>query len=338
MENLNKKKEKEADILKKVYDTTNYEIQYTEGPDFILRKLIENTSFGVEVTEVYDNESWGRLINRKGYAKDIFSRENYIHKIDKEILKLEYTKSKRKDNRENETIKELKRKVLCPYNIAKLLADAINNKTLKYNKYTKEGITHINLIIRCWINWTICSRTEVAEQKFIEESSILELIANFKELKDSILKSPFREIHLVRIVNNEVIVTEIKNSYLRYLNYTINSYFEAKGPDISNYNYTIETLGDYINKLGRTAKYRINNGKYELIWGRLGISKNGTIQEIIDYGELPIEKTNNIVGKHDSILTAKIIAELEELEKYNCERICYPNDVTILRAMFGDGP
>lgn len=77
------KKDRELQILKKIYNSNKIVIKDHEQPDFIVE--VDNTRFGVEITEFYLNESVARLINYPGYKERILnSKDNSV--LDKDDI------------------------------------------------------------------------------------------------------------------------------------------------------------------------------------------------------------------------------------------------------------
>ncbi len=71
------KKDRELQILKKIYSSNKIAIDNYEQPDFVIRA--DNCIFGVEITEFYLNESIARLINYPGYKERILnSKDNSV--------------------------------------------------------------------------------------------------------------------------------------------------------------------------------------------------------------------------------------------------------------------
>lgn len=77
------KKDRELQILKKIYNSNKIVIKDHEQPDFIVE--VDNTRFGVEITEFYLNESVARLINYPCYKERILnSKDNSV--LDKDDI------------------------------------------------------------------------------------------------------------------------------------------------------------------------------------------------------------------------------------------------------------
>lgn len=71
------KKDRELQILKKIYNSNKIVIKDHEQPDFVIE--VDKVTFGVEITEFYLNESVARLINYPGYKERILnSKDNSV--------------------------------------------------------------------------------------------------------------------------------------------------------------------------------------------------------------------------------------------------------------------
>ena len=114
LNNLNKKEEKE--ILNSLYSEQENTIEESERPDFILSKDGKR-KFGVEITELFYNESSARLKKHKEYGGKILklnTQKKYMHKDDITNLvpiKLYY---KLKDNEEYQYFADTVAKVSYP--------------------------------------------------------------------------------------------------------------------------------------------------------------------------------------------------------------------------------
>lgn len=139
-------KNKEREILEMVYSIGDLEdVIETERPDFKLRKIGQETYFGVEITTFYTSASDARLHNIPTYVKEIFENSKYRHKDD--IARLELKDIVLKTNRKpDETIKGFMQEVPPLSYCTESVAQIISEKSDKVSAYT-EGITHVNLVI-----------------------------------------------------------------------------------------------------------------------------------------------------------------------------------------------
>lgn len=82
---IDSKKAKELKLLKKVYNSEEYEITPTEKPDFLIKDKETDEIIGVEITRLYYDQSSARLKEKPNYVSDILN--NNICKQDIGILK-----------------------------------------------------------------------------------------------------------------------------------------------------------------------------------------------------------------------------------------------------------
>jgi hypothetical protein len=78
-----RKKSRELEIVKTVYPDAEKYIWLVEQeqPDFLMNSLLKSFAFGVEVTELYRNQSSARLKNIPGYVDSLVENGAYIYKI-----------------------------------------------------------------------------------------------------------------------------------------------------------------------------------------------------------------------------------------------------------------
>jgi hypothetical protein len=83
------KKKRELEIVRMIYlETQNsIKIDHAENPDFLLHNFLKNFLFGVEVTELYRNQSSARLQKITGYVDELVEKNRYRHKDDFQELR-----------------------------------------------------------------------------------------------------------------------------------------------------------------------------------------------------------------------------------------------------------
>src|SRR5665648_857034 len=82
---MSKKQDTEQYIFNLVYkDKQNLKIIHKDKPDFWITNAKHR--FGVEITEIYKNESAARLSNIPNYTGELLDLEKYRHKDDYEAL------------------------------------------------------------------------------------------------------------------------------------------------------------------------------------------------------------------------------------------------------------
>lgn len=139
----NEKKNKEYQLLNKIYNSEKIRIEKSESPDFIIHT--KTSEFGVEITEFYYSETSARLKNRNEYIDNIW--RNDIDKRDRGLIikPKVYMKSANED-----VYKYLGETVAFKYNdsyipfqkpkfedVENRVLEIINKKTQKSKKYKK---------------------------------------------------------------------------------------------------------------------------------------------------------------------------------------------------------
>lgn len=194
----------EKNIFSKVYSNSQYKVEERERPDFIVSD-INNIKIGVEITELYYNESQARTIKIPNYISDIIkskgSEKSYKHKEDKNNLQYVEMYVKNKDGKyENfldavENIKTKKQKISAgtEYDLfIERIIEKIEEKNNKSEKYQK--VDFLELIIKDMGNYFQFNKIDI------------EKIRNEKRIMDIISKSNFRNVYLITQLENEQII------------------------------------------------------------------------------------------------------------------------------------
>lgn len=141
-------KDEEKRILRMVYSEDKYVVEgEIEQPDFRLNTLDDGFVFGVEITELYANESSARLKKIDNYVNDIIDNEKYRHKKDKKDLPIVTFASIPEGDEQSMTFKGVH--IKKPPNLImmiKNLENAIRSKTEKAKKYD-DTLSVIDLVV-----------------------------------------------------------------------------------------------------------------------------------------------------------------------------------------------
>ncbi|QQE95080.1 hypothetical protein ACLI07_12395 [Providencia huaxiensis] len=219
------KDEREWDVLDSVFelDEKIVDVVKSEQPDFILD--YQGTKTGVEITELYYNDSMARFHNQKNYLGDILLN-NKIHKDDRTILKpmdiIYYGKSNGYIPFETKMLPKPK------YNLddfRKSFSLSLEKKEVSKIKYNQE-LEQCSLII------------------FDKEDAFKEIDAdNFHAsfiddgIFNSVISSSFDEIFLlVQLKNNQMGFTQLK---LACLLFEINRLFDYIAENQDKFNNEI---------------------------------------------------------------------------------------------------
>ncbi|WP_447771866.1 hypothetical protein [Pseudomonas kilonensis] len=183
------KKDREQEILSRVFEEgKSLKIADSERPDFILEysdSVYGDTKVGVEITELYVDETAARLMNMPNYAKRVMDGE-YVHKEDKEKLvpKDIIYFGKAYD------FKPFKTKLLPNPNYAiadfrKSLLESLRDKKERYKKYRADLPQHC-LVIYDSFGFM---------KKHKREQFTNDILST--EILQELRKSPFSEIYFV---------------------------------------------------------------------------------------------------------------------------------------------
>jgi hypothetical protein len=207
------KKGRELEVVKKVYVRAEEFIKSTdqEKPDFLLDGFPKGTLLGVEVTELYQNESSARLKRIPGYADLIYDTRKFRHKDDPgRLIPDEFDLLDEMGN----TVQVLKgvwQNLPSVNEFINLVEGVIQEKVGKLANYTKDAAYNILLI----------SDTE----GYFGGTKLTDLYASLfsPKLETALFEAGFREVYFIGQL-------EHKNKHLPmkgYLLYAYSMQFES---------------------------------------------------------------------------------------------------------------
>lgn len=180
-----RKRAQEAAIISMVYDLSEFHsVTARERPDFALARRADDKPFGVEVTQLFIDESQARFNLIPGYPNRLWSGGSHLHKTD--IRALQSVKVRITDKTGRLRHSNLPAVITTAPSLAAFrsaLCRAIEKKAAK--GYLAEEFTHLNLVILDWFRLEFDGGEYLTDQFFDDEVR--------KALKDC----PFREIFLV---------------------------------------------------------------------------------------------------------------------------------------------
>lgn len=137
----------EFSVLKCVYDIEHFHVEESEKPDYILNNRCrpDLSKFGVEITELFANDSHARISNTLGYFDDIIDKGKYIHKDDVANLPCREITLISPDKIEYKVMGIIEYPL--PHAELLKLAHTIEKKSLAYDMYSKTCAYH-NLVIK----------------------------------------------------------------------------------------------------------------------------------------------------------------------------------------------
>lgn len=180
-----RKRAQESAILEMAYDLSGFvRIEPGERPDFALARANNETPFGVEITQLFPNESHARLNLVHGYHHRLWSGGTHLHKSDVKALQSMTVDIRDKYGNVKQTgVPVILTETPGLDAFRAKLCDAISEKTAK--GYSVEKLTHLNLIILDWFNLPF-DPTGFLTDRFFDD-----------EVRASLRDSPFREVFLL---------------------------------------------------------------------------------------------------------------------------------------------
>jgi hypothetical protein len=181
-----RKRAQETTILEMVYDRSEFQtVTPRERPDFALVPHGRHAlPFGVEVTQLFPDQSHARLNLVDGYAARLFSGGDHLHRDDVEALQRVTVQVSDSDG--NVKYEELpailsERPGLAVFRQA--LADTIRVKSSR--NYETAEFTHTNLIILDWFHLPFDGE-DYTSGHFFDDG-----------VREALRECPFREVYLV---------------------------------------------------------------------------------------------------------------------------------------------
>ncbi len=209
------------EILKMIFSEKTYDIKASEEPDFILKYKEFNSEFGVEITELYRDESNARLSKIDNYIDIIINPESRNRKPNKGDLQKLNVEEFSYISPENKVInqKGIALKCLTSTEKSKIISKCINTKEKKLKNYmrnTKE-------------NYLVIYDKELC--LYGEKSHMLYDSISGKELFDALCSSKFNEIFFVTQSSNKqtysgLISLHFVNTFSRAISFA-NDYYKS---------------------------------------------------------------------------------------------------------------
>lgn len=181
-----RKRHQERVILGMVYDPMDFiEVVEQERPDFAIRRsAVDDAPFGVEITQMFPNETIARLNLLDGYMGQLFQGGPLRHRDDTENLTVSEISVSDKDGVvRHENLTAIVTPQATRLQFRQELAATIHAKTGR--GYDMTSLSHLNLIILDWFHLA-SDLSQYAVDTFLDDSVV-----------SALLESPFREIYLV---------------------------------------------------------------------------------------------------------------------------------------------
>lgn len=300
MSNKTKIERKILDLVYKSQET--FTIFHQDKPDFLITNNVGDT-FGVEITQLFTNESDARLKNIPNYTEELLDKKKYRHKNDIEVLKVENILIEKQDGRKIET-QAIIQKSPQPKDYLQKLISIIESKNKLKEEYSKD-ISHTNLIIHDNSDiFSLRNPDDVYNDLYTEE------------VAKAIVQNDFHEIFLITRFKSKIEIFRLKLIYLSSRIYFFHEILKAnKIINITDELY-YNSLAEYLSFEGfRNIRMKMFNGETEIIYGNIGFTvkdySNLVFRDYGDYnfkdGELFIISTPKFIIKEveDSILEIK---------------------------------
>lgn len=247
------KKKKEIEILSRIYDIAMFEIQENEEPDFLMKHTNDELYFGVEVTEYYYNETNARMDNVAGYSSSLLDGGDFIHKSDRNELKVTDITLISEAGEEN-IVRAIASNIPSTNEFVGRLIENIRTKNKKYQKYDKT-LRHINLIVNNTEHFL----------SFHKRNYLFHILFT-PEFVEVIKESNFNEIFLItEIINNTRLKIPLKLTLFisEYMLYQVAffEYYGSKAELITPKEYYFQLI-EYLVGVGFSS-FGVRNDKNE---------------------------------------------------------------------------
>jgi hypothetical protein len=139
---------RERALLQTVYDEEEFAVvKHQDSPDFVLQHRGAVTSFGVEVTEVFETEADARVRAYPDYIGRLLAGDRHIHRDDLEVLKVTRVSIHAPDGSlKSGNVPAIFRQAPTNQQHYEAVADRLMRKDTRIDTYSK-GLSHVNLIL-----------------------------------------------------------------------------------------------------------------------------------------------------------------------------------------------
>lgn len=222
------KKKRELEIVRMIYPETENSIKddHEENPDFLLYNFLKKFVFGIEVTELYRNQSSARLKKIGGYVDDLVNKGQYRHKDDFNELKVDDFDVLNDDGTIKSTFRGVFQNLPSISEFLQLLENCIAQKESKLLHYATEAKFH---------NLLIYETEDYFASVKVEDFYSTVFFDNIQEL---LRNTGFREIYFIGKIESEIKFIPMKGYLLyAYAGQYENFYQKVIGTEISVLNY-----------------------------------------------------------------------------------------------------
>jgi hypothetical protein len=309
---MSNKLEIEKYIFSLVYNKkTELKIEHEDKPDFWICNS-SNQRFGVEITEIYKNESDARLTNIPNYTGELLDFKKYRHKDDFESLIVDDIEIISEDGDKRKT-KAVVQSVPSITEFSRRLSNCIHSKNNLSFGYNKE-LSYYNLIVYDRIN----SLSVVSIDDFFN-------VFFTKEIIHQLTNTNFKEIFLITSLSNKKFYFPLKRILFVsriYLFQELIQKIYKEGTEISDKIY-YRWLAEFLECEGFKDVYLFTrNGNFELNYANIGfaLAPNNQVQirlydtHILDYSNY--EKITN--RKYYTPENENMIEDIKQTFGFSC--------------------
>jgi|TARA_B110000240_G_scaffold82389_1_gene93947 hypothetical protein len=282
------KKEIEKRIFNYVYKKNKFKIiEHKDKPDFWINPN-SNFSFGVEITELFENESIARLEKIDNYIGELLDSKKIRHKDDKKNIKVESIQIFSKKNELISKQKAIINSVPKLNDFINILTDCISKKNRKSINYNS-SLGYFNLIINDHTTTlSAINNIDISQYLFTEK------------LNQILFESPFEEILLITKINNGKYLFPLKRMLFVYNIYLFQSVFlklHKTEEDISE-EYYYSFLIEFLNYNGlKDLRSKNNNQEIVYCMTKFSLTNDNTVNltlyegnDMSEYEKPKIEK------------------------------------------------
>jgi len=308
---MGSKHKTEERIFKQVYDTDlffNYE--HKDKPDFWINTSLEY-KFGVEITELFENESSARLEKIDTYTEELLDSKKFRHKTDKKEIILDSIKILDKKGNHILETEAIVREIPCLNTYIDHLINCVSKKSRKSLEYNS-NLNYNNLIINDHINsLSLIDKNKLSEYLFTDK------------FKQCLLNCSFEEVFLITEIKNEKNYFPLKRILYLYHIYffqNIINRLHKSGENLSE-EYYYSFLKEFLEYNGfLNLKLKNKKDKFELIYGMTGYHLFNNSVQLTLYEGINIDKfhENHIQKKYITKKVEKIIKEEKSKFSFSC--------------------
>lgn len=253
------KKARERGVLRQFYPAASFvEAEADcESPDFILRENSRTERIGVEVTDFFASGTDARFARLRNYVSALLAGARPRHKDDEGLIVDRLTVHS-PDGTFQFATKGIQREAPIAGTLSRL-ASLIGAKGKKHESFRKD-VAHHNLLI--------ANQSVVLSDR--QPGDFFAVLFSSNELRDAVLRSPFREIFvLTSAAEEQRVCIPLKQLLLAGLTklygVAITRYLETQALTKTEGSFT--SLAQYLTRQGATVYCRTTDDKVEVFFG-----------------------------------------------------------------------